>query len=184
MSSAHLTIAVIVVGAVSVLNLLLFLTVLVARRNARTERPSRGLVFPDTQLDLSEVRLPFAGSNEALTWLEESKAVALAFLSPQCEPCKDQVLALSRVRQKYRPKGIELALVIPATDSVATEFLGAVAPLHDVISGEHEAQQLFRVFEVTSTPSFAVMTPDGRVRVTGHTHLLSSALDAVLSGNV
>lgn len=183
MNSTYISAALIVIGTISVFNLLLTLLLVFSRRDATSanEDKARGLSFPGFRLESTEAILRLDNPTRASTWLKESKAIVLAFLSPECGPCKNEVPGLTRVKSAYRPKGIELALVIPASESSATEFLGGTAPLHDVISGESRAQQLFKDLRVTSTPSFAVVTPDGWVRVTGHTFMLGSALDRFLA---
>lgn len=96
------------------------------------------------------------------------QAVAFLFVSPHCQPCRDQLPAIPALNAKAKKRGVQLILVGDSSNktellSLAHEIDGSI-PL---LMASRESTSFLEDYKGTITPSYCLVDEQGIVRATG-----------------
>jgi hypothetical protein len=161
--------AVVVLAALSILNLLL--TTAAVRRIARVEGPRPG---PDVGgVEVGSAVPPFEVHVSDGTALSETSLAGghwlVAFYALGCRGCHDQLPDLLAQAPRLRAAGVRVLPVLLdiRTPGEGDEDLAArLARIGPLVTGD-AAQTLMRAFAARVTPSYFAVGPDGRITAKG-----------------
>ncbi|MBV9448277.1 MAG: TlpA family protein disulfide reductase [Streptosporangiaceae bacterium] len=170
----YLAVAVALLGALSILNLLLLFLV-IRRLRGHTEQLSRQPRFGGPPRLPAGTEIPeftattVSGATISLAELRGSRS-AVAFLSVGCAPCRDQLAEFIEFARTI-PGGAAqvLAVVIAHDPDRAGEFIEALEGSATVAMEEARAGSAQNAFSVQGFPSFFVLDEHGRVENSGPT---------------
>jgi hypothetical protein len=165
----YLTIAVILVGALCVFDLILSLGVIrrlreqnetLARLSASHSAAADATVAVGQRVD-DFTATTVAGTAVSRDRLDGDRLIG--FFSPGCRPCEQQLPAF--LEYAARIPGRVLAVVV-SDPQRASEYTAKLAPVADVVV-EADAGPLARAFGVTGFPALCLVTSDGVVVANG-----------------
>ena len=173
----YLTAAVILVGALCVLDLILSLGIV--RRLREQDETLARLTGPRPA---SQATVPVGRRIGEFTATTFSGAVVsrdgmvgyqlVGFLSPGCRPCEQQLPRFLEYAERF--PGHVLAVVV-ADVADADEYTARLAPVADVVV-EKDGGTVVRAFAVTGFPAFCLLGADGVVTANGPTMAALPAL--------
>jgi hypothetical protein len=100
-------------------------------------------------------------------WLSAESVVA--FLSPDCRPCKEQLPLFVSYAAGFPGGRDRLLAVVVGSEENAAEAVGQLgASAHVVVTGD-SGTDITRAFSVSGFPAFITVGEDGTVRTSGYT---------------
>ncbi|MGI5241090.1 TlpA disulfide reductase family protein [Dactylosporangium sp. CA-139066] len=180
----YLTAALVLVGAVSAVNLVLVMGILQRlRQTAAAPRP-RGQQSPPTLLPAGKMPAPFdAVTDEGEPVSRESVLGGLVgFFTPQCGACRERMpdfLAYA-VRGGFDRSQV-LAVLIGEPDEV-TEMRAELAPVARIVREPHGGAAVHKAFEVYGLPAYCLLDRDGAVVASGSEMIDFPALEGSGTG--
>jgi len=167
---SYLTLAVILVGALCVFDLVLSLGIIrrLREQNETLARLSARHVGSDATVPVGEPVGEFTATTlgGAVVSRDGSDRHRLVgFFSPGCRPCEEQLPEF--VQRATEFPGHVLAVVV-AENGHADEYAGRLAPIADVVV-EPSAGPLAHAFAVTSVPALCLVASNGTVVASGRT---------------
>lgn len=155
--------AVVLVGAITVLNLLLTMAVI---RRLRRNEAAQNVPLPDSGPKLGAPLPAFTGeavSGETVVTTDVSGAEAVfAFLSTSCSACPTALPHLVEYAQARELKAAQVVTVIGGEQADAAEFLDALDGKSVAIM-EELMGPIAKSFEVSAFPTFVMTDAEGRV---------------------
>jgi thiol-disulfide isomerase/thioredoxin len=163
----YLTVAVVVFGALSVFNLVLALAIIrwVQARGTGRAAPLRRLPAGTEIADFSVTTM--SGVPHSLSDMSGARSL-VAFLSPNCQPCRDQLPELARLAREDFPDPARVLVVMTGNIDAVNDF---VADLRGIAQIVYEASRglATTAFSVPGYPSFYILDDHGRVETSGLT---------------
>jgi peroxiredoxin len=95
------------------------------------------------------------------------RSVAFVFMSPNCQPCREQLPELIAAQAKARPNGIEVVIVSDAGEAETISFVSAVDAQLPVLIAPRERTSFLSDFKVHGMPSYCVVDAQGKVMNVG-----------------
>jgi peroxiredoxin len=95
------------------------------------------------------------------------QAVALLFVSPTCQPCRERLPMLQKAAVEARASGVEFVLVSDGSLEETRTWHQEVDVQLPVLIATRGQNPFFQDYQITSTPTFCLLGPDGKVRGTG-----------------
>lgn len=92
-----------------------------------------------------------------------SKRVVLAFLSPHCEPCREQAVQVNSLRETAVNYGTEIVMVSDADSDVTRRFIAELDLSVPVLLG---LKEFFDAYKAMNTPAYCLVDEEGRIRAT------------------
>lgn len=155
--------AVVLVGAIAVLNLLLTMAVI---RRLRRYEAAQGAPLPDSGPKVGATIPEFSGetlSGETVATTDVSSAEAVfAFLSTTCSACPTSLPYLVEYAQARELKAAQVVAVIGGEQADAGEFLDALAGKATVIM-EAAMGPITQSFDVSAFPTFVMTNAEATV---------------------
>lgn len=140
-----------------------FLTLALIRRLNRTGQPvvETGLKAGTTAPDFTAQTVQ--GVTKTLAdYL--GQAVALIFVSPSCQPCRESLPMLQRTAAEARASGVEFVLVSGGTLEETQDWDEEVDMQLPLLIATQAQNPFFQDYQITSTPTFCLLASDGKVR--------------------
>jgi len=166
---AYVVAALTLLGVLCLLNLLLTLALLgrvadYARRSPSTTSTHVSLLPPGTPTPSFDVT-----SEDGRPVSQEDLKGApslVAFLSPSCAPCHEQIPSLLSYIQEKALSRAHVLGVLQGDRTAAADMLKALAPVATIVfDGDHNA--LANTFEAWTVPAFYALDVDARVTYSG-----------------
>jgi len=95
------------------------------------------------------------------------RAVVLIFLSPNCGPCRERLPMLQKTAVEASTDGVEFVLVSGGSLEETQSWQQEATIQLPLLVATQDQNPFFKDYEITSTPSFCLLDPDGRVRGAG-----------------
>jgi len=95
------------------------------------------------------------------------KSTAFVFVSPHCNPCREELSHLRELSPKAREFGTELVLVSDEGEETTRPFVDGTVDGLTVLVAPRDRNTLFRDYKVPGTPSFYLLDVQGKVQATG-----------------
>jgi hypothetical protein len=166
---SYLTAAVVLVGAISVLNLVLMFGVIQRLRDLASAPSTSGRSVPPTLLQAGAVPGPF----EAVT--DEGEPVTLksvmggmvGFFTPQCGACRERLPDfVAYATQGGYDRGQVLAVLLGDPEEVAA-MRAELAPVARIVREPHGGADVHRAFAVYGLPAYCLLDGNGVVVASG-----------------
>jgi thiol-disulfide isomerase/thioredoxin len=161
----YLTAGLVLVGAVSVLNLVLVMGILQRLRQTAGTPAPRGPQAPPTLVTAGNMPAPFeAVTEDGEPVSHESVAGGLVgFFTPQCGACRERMPDfLAYAARNGFGRDRVLAVVIGKPDEVA-EMQAELAPVARIVREPHGGAAVYKAFEVYGLPAYALLDRNGVV---------------------
>jgi peroxiredoxin len=94
------------------------------------------------------------------------RTVAFIFMSPDCQPCREQLPELVNIQSKAKQNGVEIVMVSDAGEAETLSFIAELDVQLPVLVAPRERSSFLVDFKVHGTPSYCVVDAQGIVRVT------------------
>lgn len=95
------------------------------------------------------------------------RATAFVFVSPHCQPCREELPHLRDLAPKARGFGAELVLVSDEGEETTRPFVEGTVDGLTVLIAPRDRNPLFTDYKVLGTPSFYLLDAHGKVQATG-----------------
>jgi len=95
------------------------------------------------------------------------RATAFVFVSPHCEPCREELPHLRELSLEARDFGAELVLVSDEGEESTRSFVEGIVDGLTVLAAPRKHNPFFTDFKVPGTPSFYLLDAHGKVQATG-----------------
>lgn len=95
------------------------------------------------------------------------RAIAFVFVSPHCEPCREELPHLRDLSAKARDYGVELVLVSDEGEETTRPFADGKVDTLTVLVAPRNHNRFFSDYKVPGTPSFCLLDAQGKVKATG-----------------
>lgn len=91
------------------------------------------------------------------------QAIALIFVSPTCQPCRERLPMLQKAAIEARTSGVEFVLVSDGSPEETQIWKQEVDVQFPVLVATQGQNSFFQDYQVTSTPTFCLLGPGGKV---------------------
>jgi peroxiredoxin len=91
------------------------------------------------------------------------RTVAFVFMSPNCRPCREQLLELVNVQSRSRQNGIEVVIVSDAGEAETISFISEGGAQLPVLIAPRNRTSFLSDFKAHGTPSYCVVDAQGKV---------------------
>jgi len=108
----------------------------------------------------------------------KGKTVAFLFVGPGCVPCREFMPYFIELIPDVQKRGIELALVSESSADAMQEYLKEYKldlPVLIAPSGDGKLSKFLDDYKVSGTPSYCLVSPDGKVLAAGYPGLKADA---------
>ncbi len=95
------------------------------------------------------------------------RVAAFVFVSPHCEPCRNELPHLRELSSKAREYGVELVLVSDEGEETTRPFVDGTMDGLTVLVAPRNHNRFFSDYKVPGTPSFYLLDAQGKVQGTG-----------------
>jgi peroxiredoxin len=95
------------------------------------------------------------------------RTVAFVFISPGCDPCRDEMPRLERLRPQAEQRDLLLALVSDVNEEETRTFVKELGSTLPVLVAPHGRTSFLNDYKSTATPSFCWIGQDGKVQAAG-----------------
>ncbi len=93
--------------------------------------------------------------------------VAFVFVSPDCEPCREELPRLADLRPRAKRFGVELVLVSDADEDKTLPFVMRISDGLPVLVAPRDRTSFLIDYRVVGTPSYYLVDAQGKVRAAG-----------------
>jgi peroxiredoxin len=97
----------------------------------------------------------------------DGQSTAFVFMSPHCDPCRDEIPKLEMLRPQAEAHGHSLILVSNSEESETRAFLKELGSTLPVLVAPHERTSFLRDYKFSATPSYCFVGRDGKVKAAG-----------------
>src|SRR5260370_28370826 len=91
------------------------------------------------------------------------RAVALIFVSPSCQPCRESLPVLQKTAVEARAGGVEFVLVSGGTLEETRTWDEEADVQLPLLIATQDQNPFFQAYQITSTPTFCLLGADGKV---------------------
>jgi peroxiredoxin len=153
------------------LNLVLTLA-LVRKANSDSSSGATSTSQPVETLEKGSIAPDFSAQNlqgETVTLASyEGRAVAFVFVGPNCAPCRDSLPRYEAMYAGALSRGTEVVLVSNAGSEATSHLVDEFNLRMPVLIAPQPDNPFFEDYKVAGTPSYCLITADGKVQSSGY----------------
>jgi peroxiredoxin len=95
------------------------------------------------------------------------RAVAFVFISPHCQPCREEIPKLEALRPQAGRNGIELVLVSDADEEETRKFIEELGVPYPVLVAPRTRTTFLVDYKANATPLYCLVDAQGKVQAAG-----------------
>jgi peroxiredoxin len=95
------------------------------------------------------------------------QAAIFVFVSPSCDPCRDEMPRLERIWPQAEQRGLSLILVSDGDEEGTRKFVEEMGSTLPMLIAPHKRTSFLNDYKSTATPSFCWVGQDGKVQAAG-----------------
>ncbi|MBL1131249.1 MAG: TlpA family protein disulfide reductase [Chloroflexi bacterium] len=95
------------------------------------------------------------------------QSIAFVFLSPHCQPCREEIPHLAALQPRARQAGITLLLVSDSSEQEAQTFVDELQLELSMLIAPRNRTRFLSDYKASVTPSFCLVDTQGNIKAAG-----------------